>query len=43
MASVEGKCEKCGKRYGTYASEESAKRTISLRTCKKGGNCKADL
>jgi hypothetical protein len=43
MASVEGKCEKCGIRYGNYANVESAKHNVSTHTCKKGGKCKADV
>lgn len=43
MATVEGKCRKCGKRYGYYASIESARRNVSTHTCKKGGECDAEV
>ena len=43
MANVKGKCEKCGKTYGYYAYEDSAKHNVSRHSCKMGGNCKADL
>ena len=43
MGSVEGKCRKCGKRYGYYANVDSAKHNVSRHTCKKGGNCDADV
>ncbi len=42
MASIEGKCKKCGIRYGYYANTESARRNVSNHTCKKGGKCEAE-
>lgn len=43
MATVKGKCEKYGKTYGYYANEDSARHNVSRHTCKKGGNCQADI
>lgn len=43
MSSVVGKCKKCGIRYGHYSNVESARRNVSQRKCKKGGNCEADV
>ena len=43
MASVEGKCKKCGRRYGWYADIMSAIRNVGRHLCKMGGNCEADV
>ena len=43
MANVKGTCRKCGKTYGYYAGKDSARHNVSSKTCKKGGNCEADV
>jgi hypothetical protein len=43
MASVEGKCKKCGIRYGYYSDVKSARHNVSTHTCKKGGKCEAEV
>lgn len=37
MKSVRGTCRKCGKTYGSYANEQSARHNVSRHKCKKGG------
>lgn len=42
MATVKGKCKKCGSTYGMYAGTDSARRNVSRHKCRKGGNCELE-
>ena len=42
MKSIKGICKKCGKTYGSYANQQSARNNVSRNKCRKGGNCEAE-
>lgn len=42
MASIKGKCKKCGSTYGYYSGKDSAVKNVSRNTCRKGGKCELE-